>query len=495
MHQIETNIVVIGGGTTGLAAALTALQKGVKGVIVLEKRINYGGNSSMAGGFVFGAESRLQKKAAGKIISREDAFQEALMFAHFDRINPKLIRALINKSGETIDWMEDQGIEFELLLPMNAHKIKGKFTEQISKESTGIIMQYSLAMDILAEKIKERGGQILLRTAARKILCDNNGVISGVVAVTRTGEEIQIKCKSVVLSPGGFTGNKALLKKYFDYDEFATEALPLMGDGIKMAEEAGAYLEDYATICHLGAFPRYVKLETMKNKPNTHLVMGPYTVWINAKGERFIDPGMPGGGMGGGHPLLRQPGKTGYAMLDDKLLQMPWDLREMAMSYGPNVTDAKTLEELLKLRKDLQAEARNGVDVCVSDSWDDIARYIGADPRVLKATMDEYNSFCDRGFDETFNKAKKFMVPLRTPPYYAVKLCGYIVEAIGPVRINERTEVLDKQEDPIPGFYAAGTITSGWCGHEYHPGGGNLGFGTTAGRIAGENAAKYTGKK
>lgn len=494
MKQLEADIVIIGGGTAGLSAALTALEKGIKKVILLEKRINYGGNSAMAGGFVFGAESRLQKQE-GKIIYKDIACQKTIANNHFDWINPRLIRALINKSGETIDWLEDQGIEFTLALGiMDDHLIKGKFTDEIMKKSYGIIMQFSLAMEILANKIKGKGGEIMLRTAAKKILRDEKDKISGVIAANRAGEEIQIKCKSVILTPGGFTGNKELLKKYFDYDDFATEALPLMGDGIKMAEEAGAYLEDYATLSPHGVHPKYISLETMKNQPNRRVVSGPTSIWVNAKGERFIDVGTAVGNTRGINKLfLRQPNKAVYALIDEGILKTPIPPGEMA---GPGA-DSKIEDHgqnIIKVRKELQAAAEDGVNVCISDTWEKIAEYIGVDPAALHTTIEEYNSYCDRGVDEIFGKDKKYLIPFRNPPYYAVKLQAGMDEAIGPVRINEHMEVLDKKEDPIPGFYAAGAITSGWCGHDYDISGSNLGFATTGGRIAGENAAKYLAK-
>jgi fumarate reductase flavoprotein subunit len=484
MINIKTDIVVIGGGTAGLSAALTALQKGVPGVIVLEKRLNYGGNSSMAGGSIFGAESRLQKQE-GKIVSRDGAFQEVIDFAHLDRINLRLVQTLIDRSGETIDWLENQGMQFQLVMD-NEHLFMGKFTAELLKKASPDIMQFSLAMEILADKIKEIGGKILLRTAAKRILCDNNGKISGVLAYTRTGEEINISCDAVILTPGGFTGNKELLKKYFDYDDFATAALPLQGDGIKMAEEAGAYLEEYATLCQHFIQPYYVGLSPIKNQPKRGLLTGPYAVWVNAKGERFYDAAIVCNIRGINSIILRQPGKVAYVIFDDKFFQAP-----LNAGPGPGGGGIISLEELYKLRNELKEEACRGKNVYMSDSWDGIAGYLRAPLKVLKNTIDKYNIFCDRESDETFGKDKQFLLPLRTPPYYAIKLQIGMVEAIGPVRINERMEVLNKQQDAIPGFYAAGTITSGWCGHDYHLSGTNLGFGTTGGRIAGENAAEY----
>ena len=84
MKQMETDLVVIGGGTGGLAAGLTAMQNGLKKLILLEKRINYGGNSSLAGGFLFGAESRLQKKT-GKLVYKDEVCRRTLANNHYDR--------------------------------------------------------------------------------------------------------------------------------------------------------------------------------------------------------------------------------------------------------------------------------------------------------------------------------------------------------------------------------------------------------------------------
>ena len=97
-----------------------------------------------------------------------------------------------------------------------------------------------------------------------------------------------------------------------------------------------------------------------------------------------------------------------------------------------------------------------------------------------------------------FAKDPRYLLPLRTPPFYAIKYGLTIIDTIGPVRINERMEVLDRQDERIPGFYAAGVVTSGWQSDDYcgdHLLGSALSFSINSGRIAGENAAKYVLKK
>jgi fumarate reductase flavoprotein subunit len=145
------------------------------------------------------------------------------------------------------------------------------------------------------------------------------------------------------------------------------------------------------------------------------------------------------------------------------------------------------------LARELKALAEGGW-VQMSRSWDGIANHIGCDPQVLKATVDEYNAACDQGCDPIFAKERVFLLPLRVPPYYAIKANSGILDTIGGIKINENTEVLDKEDNPIPGLYAAGVAAGGWQGDAYCAvtSGAASGFAVNSGRIAGENAAKFT---
>jgi fumarate reductase flavoprotein subunit len=138
-------------------------------------------------------------------------------------------------------------------------------------------------------------------------------------------------------------------------------------------------------------------------------------------------------------------------------------------------------DKILNSRKYLQMKAESGW-VKITDNWDEIAAWIGCNADALKETVARYNSFCDKGYDEDFTKDKQNLVALRQPPYYAIQVRPLMIESIGPLVINERMEVLDKEDKPIPGFYAAGVITGGWESYDY---------GGTGGGIAGRNATRY----
>ena len=118
-------------------------------------------------------------------------------------------------------------------------------------------------------------------------------------------------------------------------------------------------------------------------------------------------------------------------------------------------------------------------------------------PDVLKATVDEYNAACDRGHDPVFAKDPKYMLPLRTPPYFAVETHITYVNTIGGIKINEHMQVLDKQDNPITGFYAAGVDTGGWESDIYcsRLSGHAFGFSINSGCIAGDSIAKFISGK
>ena len=135
----------------------------------------------------------------------------------------------------------------------------------------------------------------------------------------------------------------------------------------------------------------------------------------------------------------------------------------------------------------------------ISDSWDEIARWMGVSPETLNTTIDEYNSFCDKGRDDIFLKNPSVLFDLRTPPYYAIKCVMRIHCTCGGIKIIHHMEVLDKEYMPIPGLYATGIEAGGWVTETYDRaflGGSGLGFPVNSGRIAGENAVEYvSGKK
>jgi fumarate reductase flavoprotein subunit len=472
--SLEADVVVIGGGAAGLPAALTAKEKGAKNVILLEKRMATGGNAARAGA-PFACDSPVQKRKM--VIADKDEFFKIFMnWTHWSNVDPLIVRAYIDKSGDTIRWMEEKGVEIE--------EIGGLYPNQLAIDHKPKGM-FGGAIKVFTEKCQQEGVQVLLNTSGNKILRDGKGKVTGVMAMEEKGDkkEFQIKAKSVIIATGGFAGNESLLKKYFPYygNSFFSLGLPHTGDGLTMAIEAGAAVDDFATLIKEGPLV-----------PGSFLLMNvvrePYTVWVNRKGKRFIDEAAGFSVFVSGNAIVRQPGAVSYTLLDDTL-ETSMEKDGMILSRG--IEPGKPIPGL---KEKLYEEAKQHTDkVKIASSWDEIAKWVGADPEVLKATIEEYNSYCECGHDKVFSKDRRYLKPLVSPPYYAVKGQPSIIDTIGPIKINDRMEVLDKDYNPIPGLYAAGVVTSGWESESYcsELSGSGLGFSLNSGRIAAENAVKF----
>ena len=485
-RDLEAELVIVGSGGAGLAAAVAAAENG-SNVIVLEKLGGTGGTSALAWG-IFGAESPVQKRALIEARS-EDLFKKAMNWAHW-KTNPRLVRALIDRSGDTIGWLEEKGLEFDCLplypgqAPPVYHVPKGRGAE---------------LMKVLAGECKRLEVEVFTRTQAKQILTGEEGNVTGVLAV-RDKEDFMITTKSVIIATGGYGGNKKLLKKYCpDYlDNMRCSGLPNKGDGLVMATQIGAATEGLG-ILQLGgpAIPTGLVLLKIDTEPVSRLplmavALEPYTIWVNKRGERFIDEVAGYNHFETANATIRQPDNVTYTLFDEKMTQSMTE-QGLILSLGMPETQGKRLPGL---ERELRIQADKN-RLKISHSWDEIAEWIGADPTVLKTTIDGYNTACDQGFDPIFAKDQRHLRPLRSAPYYAVKCQTVFLSTMGGIKINECMEVLDKQDNPIPGLYAAGVDTGGWQPDTYcaELSGSAFGFSINSGRIAGENAAKFASEE
>jgi fumarate reductase flavoprotein subunit len=467
--EIQAEIAIVGGGGVGLAAAVTATENGAK-VILLEKRKELGGNAAMAEG-LFAAESPVQARVHIDA-RRSHLFRIAMQHSQW-KLNPKLIRAFIDKSGETIEWLESKGLSFTChpyypnQVPVVWHCYEGG-RDKLAK--------------VLINNSQELGVKVLKETAATKILTDSAGRVAG-VRVSTKGKEQDIAAKAVIIGTGGYAGNKEMLKKYCSFysEEMPCYGLPHMGDGIKMAIEIGAATEGLGNIQKGG--PDFVGSRDLRV-----VAWEPNAVWVNNRGERFIDEAAGYKKFESVNALLRQPGRVSYSLFDENIKKSIME-SGVVMGLGLMVLPQTRLPHI---DQDLKIEVEKGV-AKVAPSWDEIAEWMGAEPAVLKATIDEYNTFCDNGCDPVFDKERRYLTPLRTPPYYALKCYVGFLGTIGGIKINHRMEVLDKEDNPIRGLYAGGVDTGGWETDTYNVelAGTTLGFSVNSGRIAAENAVKY----
>jgi len=481
--NMEADVVVFGGGGSGLPAALTALEQGAKKIIVLEKRFATGGDGLRCN-HIFAIGTHLQQEA-GNTQTKDYFVNKSLEYHHCSKVKSGIIRAFVHNTAGTIHWLEKQGIEFKLLVSHFQGSDVKTVTTHVEKHMPEPDSLCSLGRIFrqLTQNAADAGVQFLLRTKGKRIKLGADGKVASVIAETRNGKEIEIKTKAVILSTGDFVGNKELVKKHFPklyVDNYVGDGLMTnTGDGLPIAAEIGAVMAEPIAMGHAGSPPTVVN--------NQHIGVGPVGVRINANGERFFAENY---NMIIEDFQFKQPGKVSYSLFDDKMLQASAD--KTRPPQHPRIPTPP--ETWIDARKYVQKFANRGEWVKMANSWDEIAEWIGCDGNTLTATIDKYNSFCDKGNDDDFGKDKQYLVPLRNPPYYAVLSGVNIGGTIGGIMINERMEVVDDKDNPVPGVFASGSITSGWTSCAYTaPGmaGSALSYAMTSGRIAGESAAKY----
>lgn len=467
-------MVVIGSGATGLASALTAAQGGAK-VMVFEKQRSLGGTSNFFEG-TFAVESAMQRERY-ITYTRDEAFRNIMAYSHW-RANPRLVRAIVDESADTIEWLQKNGVAF---IDATTNRPDGKRTYHTIKGHGAAVVK------ALSTKAKEKGVEFRPATPVNAILRDAGG-IRGVV-IEQDGEDVEIAARTVVIGTGGFANNKAWIKKYSGY-ELDKNVIPVgnvgkMGDGIRMAWEVGAAeegmgpLELYAAGPVGPEFAMKCELELIAAQPD---------LWVNTVGERFCDESVGFSDSEMGNAAARDKKGYHYRLFDNSMKAY---YMGRGISKGIGLEDAPG-RRLTQLDRELQAAFERGSqDVFEADSIGGLAEKIGIDPSTLSQTVEDYNHCCTTGHDAVFAKDPKYLKPLVTPKYYAIKARTVFLGTLGGIRVNHHLEVLDKKDQPISGLYAGGLDAGGMYGDSYcitAATGLCSGFALNSGRIAAKHA-------
>lgn len=479
MANYETQIVVIAGGPAGLSAAVQAAEDGAE-VILIEKNAVVGGAANMGmGPLAIGSD---YQKRQMYDITVEKALRMIMEYTHYN-IDGRLVKRYFEMSADTIKWLESMGVEFE-----GAYKYftKSEATWHIVKKGDGIGPRAAGEMNKhLYARAQELGVQVMVNTAGKKILKDDEGKVCGVLAVNSAGEEIEIACKAAVIATGGGGDNPQFIKDETGY-EFGVDmfnfAIPgNKGDGLRMAWEAGAdhlpvRIEQAANFEGIDDLPQSV--------PN--ILMQP-NLLVNLQGKRVMDEEDMQNTTYLSNAASHQKGRVLFSIVDTSIVKyyMKHGVDEISMvRFDPDVSD---FADGVKMAKE-----KGNKGLFVADTLEELAQMTGINEENLIETVDNYNDYCETG-DEEFFKRKKYLRPIRKGPYYAaaVRPGGY--GTVGGIRISENCECLDKEFEPIPGLYAAGADACNIYDDSYMfllPG-NSMGFAVNTGRIAGMEAARY----
>lgn len=480
MKKMEADIVVVAAGPAGLAAAITAGENDLK-AIVFEKANTTGGAANMGMG-PLGIGTKIQKNSFCDI-TKDEALDIHMKYTHF-RVDADLVQTYFEKSADTIEWLQDMGVEFA-----GAFKYfnESAATWHIVKPENGVIGPRAAGPMVrtMTERAKELGAEIYLETPVKSLIMED-GKCVGVIATSKDGEEIEARAKAVVVATGGFGTNAKMIKENFGYDlweNFFPFNVPgTNGEGLNMMWEVGAkkWGANIEMIYQLKDNLNWFLLDAVLRQPN---------LLINQRGDRFMDEGQMGNTTYTGNALALQPGNYAYCIMDGAILKH-------YKKNGPDIFDIVHPEEaFLAVDAEFDRAEAEGYDGFIrAASVEELAEKLGIDEGKLQETLDDYNDMCDVNYDSQFNKKAAYLHPITGKGGYLVgKFYIAAYGTIGGVRINKNCEVFDENDNIIPGLYSAGSDANTIYGDSYNftlPG-NTMGFAVNSGRMAGEAMVDY----
>jgi tricarballylate dehydrogenase len=487
-NELYSDVIVVGAGNAALTAALAAREAGAQ-VLVLEKAApeERGGNSRFTGGIVRFAHAGLDDilpllpEITEEEIARlevtpypAEAYTGDIMRMSEGQADPLLTRLLVDNSYPTIRWMQSLGVQFELY--QTAVRQGGRIYFP-----AGAVIQFWSGgpglMQRLFRTAEGRGIDVVYDAPVTDLLHGADGRVRG-VQVQMSDGPMDIHAGSVVLACGGFEASSERRARFLGAEWETVTVRGTRHNTGELIDQLEAL--DAALVGHLdGAHSVPVDASApavgdLDLGDLTARLSYPLGIMVNRNARRFIDEGMDFKSYSYtimGPAVLRQPGGIAYQMFDQQTVE------RLEVRYG------------------------SGSAPAVADTIEELAAKLDLDPQALRQTVHEYNQAVQAG---TFNPAIKdgkrtqgiepaktnWALRLEQPPFVAYGVrCG-ITFSYGGLKINEAAQVMRRDDQAIPGLYAAGEIIGGVFYRNY-PSGSGLMLGAVFGRLAGTRAAAF----
>lgn len=447
--EMTADVVVLGAGGSGVSAAVEAYDAGAK-VVLLEKLAAIGGTTATSQGMVGANESKYTKEKDVHY-TFEEMYANLMSNASY-RLDPTLTSITLQKSGETVDWMNERlGMVFYDVIvgygPLQMmHLIEG----------AGPAMKTAMEETLSGTEI-----ELMLETKATEILMNEDGSVKGVKA-SRGADTVIVYADSVVVTTGGYAYNPELTER-LDPEKAGTWGIGFSGstgDGIIMASNVGAalthtgdmmcVLKDYEIMSEHNGNSSTANVSSFISRDNTVLLGQDGTRFVNEKDIGYMTQKL-------NSPVFDQMHKDGVGYV--------WAISDQASLEAKGVKRGLDMEFI------------------TADTFEELAEKMELPVETVVETLTNYNSYVDAGHDPEFGR---LLLAKLEAPYCAVKVVPCEIITYGGIARNENAEVIRADGTAIPGLYTAGEASANSA---------YMGFTITNafawGRIAGNNAAAY----
>ena len=503
------DVVVVGGGMSGLAAATQAAELGLS-VICIEKSGTTGGAANMGMAF-FAVESKYQRDQMYEW-TKDDAFNDFMEYTHW-KADAATVRRWFNMSAGTVEWIEEKGIEFlgaykyfqDSHATQHMIKLPGA-TKPVERQATYMIKK-------VTEYAADLGVDFRFYSSAKKLIKDGDR-ICGVTVIGPEGNEYDIYCDAVIVGTGGIGNNVEMIEKYMGWvwgrDMFTFRIPGIDGDGINMVWDAGGAQ---------GA----ISMEMIYNTPGTtdvfktlsETMRQPSTIMVNIEGKRVTNERIMNNTTFTGNTIMAQTGHRAFTIMGQYGIDY---LKEHGLDYITYHHGIKDLDRFdyemelyfagaesaaensvfssgmgVKYRDDTAEDKEQNFWVC--NSLEEVAKVTGINYENLVKTIERYNSFAG-GYDADFLKPARYLRPITGDKYYVARHFPSGYGTLGGIKVNCNMEVIGMDGKVMPGLYGCGTDSAGVFAGEYcfYNPGSTMSWALNSGRIAAMECCNYLTK-
>lgn len=487
---IDTDIVVIGAGLSGISAALSAAQLGAKVHVV-----DTNSGPAFRGGHITAFDSKVQKKLGIKNDYRQ-IIRDWVAWAQ-GRVDEKLLWSFSRKCGAAMDWATDIATEKHgLQVTMWEGYYKGPdYTEYpvthiFHEKGADLTYIYGNSKGIgngtlvpaLEKEARSEGVEFHYKTPSVKILRNESGNAAGIIAGKR-GKYIQINAPNVIIATGDYASNRELLQRYSPFSLKADAQIYFpnkcnTGDGLIQAMQAGGAMqqhEPHAAVIHLEAGAASYGF-----------------LHVNANGERFKNEDVNTQSKSCTKEL--EPNGIAWTVYDrhwaDQVKEQVDGNMAGGLFYGQMWQPwGNGWSKEVELQTQ-EAHIKDG-KVIVADSLEELARKMNVPVDAFMKTVKRYNELYKMQDDPDYGKRAELLTPLSDGPFYAGRLASTLLTVCGGLATDSSLLVKDADDKSIPGLYVVGAAQGDFFANDYPTICPGIGHGRclTFGRMAGILAA------
>ncbi len=444
--------VILGAGTAGLVAAVEACDQGIK-PIVLEKMDLPAGNSIYAEGGISACGTRAQ--AQDGVTESKDALFADMMKVSADQADPALTRTYVEHIGQDVDWLQDTiRLKFRKMRAM-PYPLLGR----VHFVDGGSITGGGLFIRLLLAACKKRSVPILFNTKAVELITDSRMAVAGVRALTEAGL-VDFKARGgVVIATGGFSANREMLCAFMGG---VISRIPLRGSPYVTGENITLTRPLFAKLVHLDQYHCGPIVASTHVNPED-VLNSAYGIIVDLRGKRIIDEANTYVAKARALPDLTPENKA-YQLVDSNWSEVNKIADKHRHMNSPFFQD---------------------------DTVEALARKAGLPVEAVAASVNGYNNAVKNNKLQELDPPCSYKDPraMDKAPFYAFPFEAGMTATFGGPKINTRAQVIDLEDKPIEGLYAAGNAAGGLFFKDYI-GGSQLGGATVFGRIAARQIAQ-----